>query len=434
MTDRSRPRIHWVSPLPPRETDIAHYSVRILESLTKQADVVLWTDTPGWDRSLEDICTVREFDPDRVMPADFAAPGGALQTDEAVFIHIGNSLFHSGLLRLCHRIPSVVVLHDPAIQELCRGAVAEGLFSKDLYRQEMRRWYGEEGLKMADQFLSWQLPAYDIATVAPGFEVAFGCAVSVMTHTSSAFEMAKARAYLPCYQLNLPFRSNPDVEISRVRTGPLKFIQFGYIGLNRRLEQVLEMLAGLDEQIDFTFDVVGKVWDPDLINARIAELGLQDRVQLHGFVKEAQLDDMLARAHLVFNLRHPTMGEASGSQLRIWNAGAVSVVTKQGWYNDIPPNTAFQISVENEKQELQDIIRQVAQDREFGQSIAQNGRDHLLRCHGTELYAQEVVAITRRFKADARQAMLARALRKSAGDTVSRDLLLKHTVPVIGDA
>ncbi|MGR3660744.1 MAG: glycosyltransferase [Paracoccaceae bacterium] len=409
--------------------------MRILESLTKHADVVLWTDARDWDPSLEKICTVRKLDPDRVTSADFASTSGTMHADEAIFIHIGNSwLFHSGLLRLCHRIPAVVVLHDPAIQELCRSSIHKGLLSMEIYKGEMRRWYGEEGVKMGHNFLSGRMPAYDIALAAPGFEVALGRAVAVLTHTSSAFEMVKARAYLPCYQLNLPFKPKSKIDISRNQTGPLKFVQFGYIGLNRRLEPVLEALAELSDQIDFTFDVVGNVWDPGFVNTRIAELGLRGRVQLHGFVEEGKLDKMLAEAHLVFNLRHPTLGEASGSQLRIWSAGAASVVTNQGWYGDIPENTAFQISVENEKQELQGIIRRVAQDRNLGRTIAQNGRNHLLQWHEPDLYAQEIIAVTRRFKTDARSALLARALQKTvAGDAACRKLLLKHAVPIIED-
>ena len=60
---------------------------------------------------------------------------------------------------------------------------------------------------------------------------------------------------------------------------------------------------------------------------------------LHGFVPESELDAALASAHLALNLRYPTKGEASGSQLRIWSHGLPSLVTRIGWYTELPADT-----------------------------------------------------------------------------------------------
>ncbi len=420
MSELTRPRIHWVSPLPPAETDIAHYTARILPELTERADVVLWTDAPDWDRSLEDLCPVRRLNPDRLLPVDFPATQ-TLSRDEAVFIHIGNSwVFHSGFLRLARRVPSVVVLHDLAIQELCLEAIHNELLRAEGYRSGMRRWYGPEGAALADRLLSGKTPAYDAAATAPGFEIALDCAAAALIHTGTAFEAVRDRKALPCYQLNLPFRASPTASAERALSGPLKFAQFGYIGPNRRLEQVLQALSELAGEIDFTFDILGNVWDPGHIGRRIDALGLQGRVTIHGFVNEPVLDAMLAQAHLIFNLRHPTMGEASGSQLRIWNAAAASVVTNQGWYGSIPEKTAFQISVENEKSELQALVRALAADRRLGHKIGWNGRERLLQAHGPALYADGLVAVARSFGHDAGAAMLTRS---------ARQLLSKAPVP-----
>lgn len=122
-TMQLRPTIHWVSPLPPAHTDIAHYTARIMPELSAVAEVILWTDAHEWDVSLERFCTIRHFDPDTALPRDFtqARRGSG---PEILFIHIGNSwVFHAGLMRLAQRIPSIVVLHDLAIQELMIEAV-----------------------------------------------------------------------------------------------------------------------------------------------------------------------------------------------------------------------------------------------------------------------------------------------------------------------
>ena len=74
--------------------------------------------------------------------------------------------------------------------------------------------------------------------------------------------------------------------------------------------QILEALAPLRDEVPFRFDIMGHVWDEAYVMRRVDELGLQGRVSILGFVSEARLDAALASAHLVFNLRHPTMGEA----------------------------------------------------------------------------------------------------------------------------
>lgn len=409
----TRPRVHWVSPIPPAETDIAHYTHRILPELAEACDLTLWTDAESWDRKLEKIAPVRHLDPDRVTPRDFARAGTGRGTD-AIFVHIGNSwVFHAGLLRLVRRIPSVVVLHDLAIQEMCQDALHNRLFDRDTYLDEMARWHGAEGRARAEAVCDGAARALDLARDIPGFEITLDRAVSVLAHTPAAFDAARDTGMAPAYLLDLPFRpSAHPVPAARAKDGPLRFVQFGYIGPNRRLEQVLEALAPLRREVDFRFDIMGNVWNPQRIRDRLAELDLTDRVTVHGFVPEAQLDARLAGAHLVFNLRHPTMGEASGSQLRIWNASAAAVVTDQGWYGSLPDETVFKIPLEGETAALQALVRRLNADRHLGETIGATGRARLESHHTPALYAQGVAEVARRFAEDAATALRAQSARK----------------------
>ncbi len=104
----------------------------------------------------------------------------------------------------------------------------------------------------------------------------------------------------------------------------------------------------------------------DIIYDKLTQLNLVDRVHLHGFVSEPVLDDALRQAHLVLNLRHPSMGEASGSQLRIWNAGAPSVVTREGWYAGLPEDVVYSVDTDNEIAQLQALFLKLAADRRAG--------------------------------------------------------------------
>lgn len=428
MIRMRKPKVHWVSPLPDAQTDIAHYTNRILPELAEATDLTLWTDARSWDCSLEHICPVRFLDPDHVLPEDFAS---AARSDgpDAIFVHIGNSwVFHSGFLRLVRRIPSIIVLHDLAIQELCFDAIHNGLFPRATFEGDMARWHGRAGLHAAQKVFDNEMTPIELSKTYPGFELTLDRAVSVLVHTPAAYQATKKTGIAPIYHLDLPFRpSVPTAPAERAQTGPLHFVQFGYIGPNRRLEQVLEALSPLRHDIDFRFDIMGNVWDPAYLKGRLNDLGLSDRVCIHGFVPETKLDASLAKAHLVFNLRHPTMGEASGSQLRIWNAAAAAVVTDLGWYGSLPDETVFKIPLDEEKTSLQALVRRLDADRTLGQGIGAAGRARLQSYYTPALYAQGVAQVARRFAEDAATALRASSARKTLHEhphTLYRDRLV----------
>lgn len=428
MNAASKPRTHWVSPLPPVETDIAHYTARILPELVDRCDLTLWTDAATWSRDLDAHCEVRRFDPDHVFPGEFARAGRRPNAPDAVFIHIGNSwVFHSGLIRLARRIPSIIVLHDLAIQEMLFESILNNLLPKEVYVSEMARWYGPRGQLLATGVLNGEIRPAELAEEMPGFEIALDRAASIIVHTPAAYDAVAKKGGLPVYLLDLPFRPSlvaPPAQ--RASDGPLRLMQFGHIGPNRRLTQVLQALAPLRDEIPFQFDIMGNVWDPPFIQRRIDELNLTDRVKIYGFVAEEQLDAQLAAAHLVFNLRHPTMGEASGSQLRIWNASAAAAVTDLGWYGSLPDETVFKVPLDREELALQDILRRIAADRNLCAGLGSAGRARFEVRHSPERYADGVAWVAAQIAPDAAAAVKARVARGVLGRSQgARDLVVE---------
>lgn len=414
----SRPTIHWVSPLFPAQTDIAHYTARILPGLSVKAEVILWTDAREWDLTLEQFCTVKHFDPDTVLPRDFTAARRGTGP-EMLFIHIGNSwVYHAGLMRLAQRIPSIVVLHDLAIQELMLEAVAYDEWDAPAYLAGMEKWYGAEGVKVGQACLDKTEKGSAISSQMPGFELVLEKARAVLTHTDVACDAVRAGlSHLPCFLLPLPFEVGPQPRFERAVSGPLRLLQFGWIGPNRRLEQVLETLAQMPADFDYRLDVMGKIWNPDVIQTKVADLGLGARVHLHGFVPEVVLEDALRQAHLVLNLRHPSMGEASGSQLRIWNAGATAAVTREGWYAGLPEDVAYLIDLEDETAQLHRLFSKLAADRSLGQTVGSAGRAYFETHHAPETYVQEIIKLAEETALNARQTLALRSHTRFKSDS-----------------
>lgn len=409
----TRPIIHWVSPLPPAETDIAHYTRRILPALSERADLTLWTDSTTWDKELEQFCLVRSLNPLQVLPRDMKAFEPCGNRPGTLFINMGNAwMFHAGLLILAQRMPSVIVMHELSVQEMFLEAIQKKILRKAEYLSAMHRWYGQKGRIAATRALNGTMSATQLGQDFPGFELAVEQATAVLTHTPAVSKAVANRGSMPAFQLNLPFQASESGRKRQAMMGPLRLVQFGHIGPNRRLEQILDALAAMGPDFDFVLDIAGNVWKPDLIKRKCDALGISAKVRLHGYVPEPHLDALIAQAHLVFNLRHPTMGEASGSQLRIWNAAAASVVSDQGWYAELPRNTVFHIPLDEEIIAMRDLLHRIDKDRSLGQSIGQAGRRHLIAHHNPEQYADGIVEVANSSERDARDTLFANSARR----------------------
>jgi hypothetical protein len=172
-----------------------------------------------------------------------------------------------------------------------------------------------------------------------------------------------------------------------------RLIVFGYLDANRRLDVLLQAIAGLPERDRLRLAIYGELWNNDMIRSQLQTLGLQHVVTVHGFVSEAALDAALAGAHLAVNLRFPTMGEASLSQLRIWDHALPALVTQVGWYASLPEDTVAFVRPEHELMDIQAHLRDLLADPQRFRQMGERGRRRLEQDHTPEAYAQTVVAL-----------------------------------------
>jgi hypothetical protein len=172
---------------------------------------------------------------------------------------------------------------------------------------------------------------------------------------------------------------------------PFRLVIFGYIGQNRRLESVLKALALSPDRGRFRLDIYGELVCPEQVKEWIRGLGIDELVKLHGFVREAELEAALASAHLAINLRFPTMGEASASQLRIWNHALPSLVTPVGWYAGLPEAAVDFVRPEAEIQDLQTHFKAFLTNPSAFAAKGQYGRRVLEEFHGPEAYAAAIL-------------------------------------------
>jgi hypothetical protein len=163
------------------------------------------------------------------------------------------------------------------------------------------------------------------------------------------------------------------------------------LGRNRRLDQVLQALADFPDRDAFRLNIYGQIRDADAVRARVRELQLDSHVSIQGFVTEEKLDAALDAAHMALNLRYPSGGEASGSQLRIWDHALPSLVTRTGWYATLPGDAVAFINPEQEVVELQGQWRAFLADPDRWALMGQQGRRRLEQEHGPVGYVHTLL-------------------------------------------
>ena len=329
-------RLNWFSPLPPARTDIAHYSRRILPELAEAFDLVLWTNQSTWDAELETMAPVRRFSPDTIAAEPLLRQGLNVY-------HLGNNIEnHADIWEASRALPGAVVLHDLTLFDFFGQYYEVRLRQEAQFVKLLMEEYGEGAVQHWREFEIGLLSNGYLSTHYPFGEIAVRGALGVLSHSPEAAQLLKLPAEVPLAFAPLPYRFKArDFSNQRAKYGdgpPYRIVVFGYIGKNRRVEQLLEAYAGLAEKDRFQIQIFGQLFIEAEIRAAINRFGLENHVRIQGFVTDEVLEDALSRAHLVVNLRHPSMGEASGSQLRIWDHALPSLVSRTRWYAALPEN------------------------------------------------------------------------------------------------
>ncbi len=367
--------ICWLSPQDATASEIARYSQQLMPYL-KQFANVSYSDGNGG--------------------AETEAPFG-MAVDDGVapmpVYHIGNNPLHLPIYRRSLEEPGMVVLHDLSLVDLARH-LSHQLEQPELWKEMMCRQYGDEIRALVNRSEKSVADYNEMVANYPLFQPFVAGALGVLVHSRYALEELR-RQLVPgtaLLQLNLP-APPPGEPVSRdAGTGPLRFIFCGHVGPNRRLVEFLEAWGSLDAPQQITLDLYGNISSSRQLLQHAAQFGVEQYIRINGYVSDAQLEEALQSADFAINLRWPTMGEASASQLRYWSAALPTLVSDVGWYGELPEGTVCKISVDNEAGELRALLRDAVASRERYRQVGLRGMERLRSAHSAQYYARELVA------------------------------------------
>ena len=382
-------KLNFFSPLPPTRSDIARLTVHMLPHLAKAAEVTVWSSQPTWQLEPPTGVTICHYDAHR-------PPWREINQADATFYQMGNDpRYHDAIWYMSRQHPGIVILHDLMMQHFFSGLVFYNRgFDRRQYLELVERYHGIEGRVLAEAHVQGMLSTEDLAHRCPLTEAATENALAVVVHSAAAYSALPEDASVALVPLCVGMET-PSLT-PRSATHPYRITVFGFLGPNRKLPLLLRALATFPDRQRFRLDIFGTMDGQEKLHQLVCRLGLAEMVTLHGFVSGRDLDIALRNTDLVVNLRDPSMGEASGSQLHLWQYALPALVTRRAWYATLPEDTVAFVRPEHEVEDIHGHLTAFLANPEPYRELGRNGRKHVMEQHSIENYAGNLVKLAAR--------------------------------------
>jgi glycosyltransferase involved in cell wall biosynthesis len=376
---RVRPRLAFLSPLPPDKSGIADYSAALLPELAPHYDIDVVAQGPVADPWVRANCQIRSIDWFERHADDF----------DRIVYHFGNSEFHSHMFSLLERYPGVVVLHDFFLSGIINymdhlgqqaGAMRQALYDSHGYRALI------EEQRAGRLAAIWNYPCN---------RRVLDDAAGVIVHSDYARKLANAW-YGPGVAddwVVMPFprageQADRHAARKRLGLGDEVFLtcSFGLLGATKLNDNLLDAwLASplaADPRCRLVF--VGEN-DPggygDTLSRAIARSGCAQRITITGFASPELYQDYLAAADCAVQLRGKSRGETSAAIMDCLAHGVPAIVNANGSAAELPDAVLLKIPDEFSLDQLRDALARLYREPGVARAYADQARAYLAARH-----------------------------------------------------
>jgi len=318
-----------VTPLPPAETGLATYAMRVIRNTGNLAD---WTVayTPGSDPS--------------VLPADVSRlPVEELQSNalpDARIFQIGNSPHCFPIVQALYRLGGTALFHETVLHHMLRYCYLESDKYED-YRRELVFSFGPSAEAVEHNLLNHRLSVHEYDLKLKQYpligRILHSCHSAVFLNSYAASMVNNAFPDDRILIIGHPLSELPDIKIPEKPYA----LCLGVIGTNhpgRNLDLVLEAAELIRNDIpDAGLILIGSGYPTEL----------PEWVKTTGRLEEVEYQGWIRTLDYVIDVRHPTCGETSGSLLEAMRAGIPSIVTASGSFNNMPSDAVIRVLPDN---------------------------------------------------------------------------------------
>lgn len=393
-----RPKLAYVSPLPPERTGIADYSLELLPALAKYYDIeVVVAQGQIKDAWVEANTPSRDSQWLRA---------NAHKMDRVLY-HVGNSPFHQHMLSLIEEIPGTVVLHDFFLSGLL-SYLEEFDIIKNVWVNALYHSHGY--LAVQERFFASNVA--DIKAKYPVNLQILQDAQGVIVHSEYSCKLGNewygnkfSEDWKVIPHLRKPIISNDRV-LSRALLGleidDFVICSFGFLDPSKLNDRLLE--AWLESRLQkdsncvliFVGENHGGEYGERLQDA-IRKSGHENRIRISGWADMPTFRNYLAAADLAVQLRSLSRGETSGTVLDCMSHALPTIVNVNGSMADLPDHVVLKLPDDFDNSHLVESLEALWKDAEKRLMLGKRGQQWIQTHHAPAKCANQYAEAIEQF-------------------------------------
>ena len=394
-----RPKLAYISPLPPERSGISDYSADLLPELARHYEIeVVVAQEEVSDPYIKATFPIRTVEWFRKHADEY----------DRVLYQFGNSSFHQHMFGLLWEIPGVVVLHDFFLSGVVAYMDARGLAP--------RGWVSE--LYTSHGYSAVQ--RYWLAKGSSDVVYRYPCNLSVLRHAQgiivhSANSLRLAKQWYGADLANwsvIPLLRDTHVSRDNVaartalgfRSSDFLVCAFGLLApskLNDRLLQVwLKSRLASDGNCYLVFvgENSGDEYGQQIVTT-IRDNRAEENIRITGWVDRNAYQQYLAAADIAVQLRTLSRGETSAAVFDCMNHGLATIVNANGSMADLDDDAVWKLPDDFADVELIEALEKLWQDAALRKRLGARARTIILENHDPGICAAQYHEAIERFRA-----------------------------------
>jgi glycosyltransferase involved in cell wall biosynthesis len=390
---RHRPKLAYVSPMPPEQTGISEYSYELLPELSRYYDIdVIVSQEEVSDPWVNSNCSIKSDD-------WFLEHGSEYSR---IIYQLGNSHFHNFMLPLLCRFPGLVVLHDFYLGDLqyYRGnkEISSPSWDKTLY---LSHGYPALKEKSGSGHIS------NIVLKYPWNMEIFIDALGIIVHSEYSKNLASQwygektlEKIFPIPHLRVPANKFDRLQArGKVGLDDSDFVIccFGLLGKKKQNLELFRawLKSSLSSDPSCKLIFVGNARGEygKRIQEEISQCGHINQVKITGWVDRETFKCYLSAADLAVQLRIQSRGESSGTVLDCMNFELPTILNANGSMAEIPGESVWKLEDEYEEASLIEAMEKLWRDEEKRKATGLLAKKYILNNHSPAYCASQYAEV-----------------------------------------
>lgn len=387
-----KPKLAFVSPLPPEKAGIADYSAELLTELSRHYAVELVNDQT-WVDLAEGISHLP------LRPVTWFAENG--DAYDRILYHFGNSTFHTHMFDLLRQYPGVVVLHD---------FFFNGVLSHDeVADRKSNKWtealYHSHGYQAVQERFHPNLLEHTWNTYPCNLEV-LQSAKAVIVHSPYSKDLARqwygndaGHEWATIPLLRIPAQDIDRLKARRTLGIPdhaFVVCSYGLVNRTKHSRRLVEawLASHFASNPDCLLILVGENHGADYgeqLSELIKQSNCDDRVRITGWNDAQVYRQYLMAADVGIQLREISRGETSAAVLDCMNYGLPTIVNANGSMAYLPDDCVVKLPDIFENGELISAIEFLYSNPEQRLELGERARQLILSTHSPRYCAERYV-------------------------------------------